>query len=66
MKKKPADALPVRPFQVMLTEAERDRLERHRKAQGERSQADVVRGWIAGAVTNEESGPLLGQEERKP
>lgn len=53
MKKKPADALPVRPFQVMLTEPERDRLERHRKAQGERSQADVVRGWIAGAVSGE-------------
>lgn len=39
-----------KPFHINLSDAERDRLERHREAQGKRSQADVVRGWIAGAV----------------
>lgn len=36
-----------KPFHVVLTEAERDRLEAHRIALGMRSHADVVRHWVA-------------------
>ncbi len=36
-----------KPFQIKLTGAERERLERQRESLGKRSQADVIRFWLA-------------------
>jgi predicted DNA-binding protein len=38
-----------KPFQIKLTDEERERLERLRAILGLRSQADVIREWIAKA-----------------
>lgn len=38
-----------KPFNLLLTESERDQLEAHRQRLGLRSQADVVRRWIVSA-----------------
>ncbi len=45
----------VKPFQIKLTETERERLEQHRAALGLRSHADVIRSWVAKPI-EERSG----------
>lgn len=44
--------MPKKPFQIKLTEAERDRLDKHRAELGLRSQADVIRYWITTPLWN--------------